>query len=75
MQETTPPTTAELQARIEALELMLQALVLVLETEPEFTAEKLLAWVNICTQRMRTTASATTATLAAFDQLKRNVLE
>lgn len=75
MKETPQPTTAELQARIEALELMLQALVLVLETEPEFTAEKLFAWVNICTKRMRTTASATTETLAAFDQLKRNVLE
>ena len=70
-----PTPTARLQARVEAMELLLQALVLVLESEPRFTARKLQTWLDICTERMHATGSATPATLAALAQLQREVLQ
>lgn len=70
-----PAPTALLQARVEALELMLQALVLVMESEPRFTARKLQAWLDICTERMHATGSTAPATLAALARLQREVLQ
>jgi len=60
---------------MEALELLLQSMVLVLECEPRFTAGKLQAWLDIATERMHTTGSATPATLAALTQLRSEVLQ
>ena len=57
------------------MELLLQALVLVLESEPRFTARKLQTWLDICTERMHATGSATPATLAALAELQREVLQ
>ena len=62
-------------ARIDALELLLQALVLVLECEPRFTSAKLQAWLELATQRMQATSSASPAALAALARLRGEVLE
>lgn len=72
---TRPTPTARLQARMEAMELLLQALVLVLESEPRFTAAKLQAWLDICTERMHATGSTAPATLAALQRLQCEVLQ
>lgn len=69
------PTTPTTEARLEAMELMLQALVLVLECEPRFTAAKLRAWLALATQRMHATGSTSQATLAALARLQNEVLE
>lgn len=73
---TTPgqPTVEQLQERVEALELLVQALVVVLECEPRFSAAKLQAWLDISLQRMRETGSASPRTLAALARLGAEVL-
>ena len=67
----TAPTTAH---RIEALELFMQHLVLVIECERPFTAQALDRWVAMCCDRMDTTGSSAPATVAALRQLQRKVL-
>ena len=67
----TTPATAH---RIEALELFMQHLVLVIECERPFTAHSLDRWVAMCCDRMDTTGSSTPATVAALRQLQRKVL-
>ena len=71
MQQTTTPTTTH---RIEAIELFIQHLVLVIECHPSFTAEALDRWVLMCCDRMDTTGSSAPATVAALRQLQRKVL-
>lgn len=60
--------------RIEAIELFMQHLVLVIECHPSFTAEALDRWVLMCCDRMDTTGSSAPATVAALRQLQRKVL-
>ena len=60
--------------RIEAIELFMQHLVLVIECERPFTAQALDRWVAICCDRMDTTGSSAPATVAALRQLQRKVL-
>ena len=67
----TTPATAH---RIEALELFIQHLVLVIECHPSFNAEALDRWVAMCCDRMDTTGSSAPATVAALRQLQRKVL-
>lgn len=67
----TTPATAH---RIEALELFMQHLVLVIECERPFTAQALDRWVAMCCDRMDTTGSSAPATVAALRQLQRKVL-
>ena len=67
----TTPATAH---RIEALELFIQHLVLVIECERPFTAQALDRWVAMCCDRMDTTRSSAPATVAALRQLQRKVL-
>ena len=67
----TTPATAH---RIEALELFMQHLVLVIECERPFTAQALDRWVLMCCDRMDTTGSSAPATVAALRQLQRKVL-
>lgn len=67
----TAPTTAH---RIEALELFMQHLVLVIECERPFTAQALDRWVGLCCDRMNTTGSTAPDTVAALRQLQRKVL-
>ena len=67
----TTPATAH---RIEALELFMQHLVLVIECHPSFNAQTLDRWVAMCCDRMDTTGSSAPATVAALRQLQRKVL-
>lgn len=60
--------------RIEAIELFIQHLVLVIECERPFTAQALDRWVAMCCDRMDTTGSSAPATVAALRQLQRKVL-
>ena len=60
--------------RIEAIELFMQHLVLVIECERPFTAQALDRWVAMCCDRMDTTRSSAPATVAALRQLQRKVL-
>ena len=60
--------------RIEAIELFMQHLVLVIECERPFTAQALDRWVAMCCDRMDTTGSTAPATVAALRQLQRKVL-
>ena len=60
--------------RIEAIELFIQHLVLVIECHPSFNAEALDRWVGLCCDRMDTTGSSAPATVAALRQLQRKVL-
>lgn len=60
--------------RIEAIELFMQHLVLVIECERPFTAQALDRWVGLCCDRMNTTGSTTPDTVAALRQLQRKVL-
>ena len=60
--------------RIEAIEIFIQHLVLVIECERPFTAHSLDRWVGLCCDRMDTTGSTAPATVAALRQLQRKVL-
>ncbi|HEY9208390.1 MAG TPA: hypothetical protein VIP31_05030 [Acidovorax sp.] len=71
MQQTTTPTTTH---RIEAIELFIQHLVLVIECHPSFNAEALDRWVAMCCDRMDATGSSAPATVNALRQLLRKVL-
>ena len=67
-------TTTTTAHRIEAIELFMQHLVLVIECHPSFNAEALDRWVAMCCDRMDTTGSSAPATVAALRQLQRKVL-
>ena len=60
--------------RIEAIELFIQHLVLVIECQPTFSAEALDRWVHMCCDRMTATGSSAPATVNALRQLQRKVL-
>ncbi|KGG90857.1 hypothetical protein P245_15595 [Comamonas thiooxydans] len=72
----TPSQTeqASLQAQVDAITLLLQQMVLVLECEPRFTADRLSRWVDTCTRRTQATSSANPATLQALAALCSQVL-
>jgi hypothetical protein len=61
------------EQRLDALELFLQHLVLVIECEPDFRAEHLDRWLHIARSRMQATGS-TPAAVAALQTLQRKVL-
>lgn len=61
------PTTEE---RLEALELFMQHLLLVLECEPRFTAEAMARWLEMSRARMRKTGSVASSTEAALARLQ-----
>lgn len=67
-------TQPDLAARVDALEHMLQHLVLVLECEPRFTADALVRWIELAMDRMQVTGSVPAATHAALTRLQRRVL-
>lgn len=80
---TTAPTAAVTQAntlqptaeqRLDAIELFMQHLVLVLECEPTFTAEALDRWICVAHQRMQATGSVQPDTQAALARLRQRVL-
>lgn len=65
---------AALQARVQALELMLQHLVTVLDAKAfGFSAQQLDDWLRIARDRMAATGSASPETQAALAELHRQV--
>lgn len=59
--------------RVDAIELLLQQLVTVLDAEPRFTVDKLAAWCSIAEGRMRERRSATVAQLQALQLLMHRI--
>lgn len=70
----TRPALPTIDQRVEALEMFMQHLVLMLESEPTFTAEALDRWLCVARQRMQATGSVAPSTRAALAQLQRRVL-
>ena len=68
---TILPSTEQ---RLFALETMLQQLVLVLECEPQFSAQALGRWMDIARKHMRMHEAATPGELDALYSLHRSVL-
>lgn len=68
---TATPTAEQ---RLDAIELFLQHLVLVIECQPAFSAEHLARWTALACRRMQSTGSTPPATVAALQQLQRKVL-
>ena len=62
-------TTARLQARITALELLAQQLIFLMEVEPAPTAEKVNAWLTACHSRQQAANAADPRALAALGRL------
>lgn len=78
-QPTAAPATAPMAAptldqRVEALELFMQHLVLVVECETHFSAEAMGRWMDIARQRMQVTGSTQLGTQQALTVLQRRVL-
>lgn len=71
---TAPMAAPTLDQRVEALELFMQHLVLVVECETHFTAEALGRWMDIARERMRTTGSTSSSTERALASLQQSVL-
>lgn len=61
--------------RLDAIELLLQQIVLLLEAEPTITAARLASWCAIASAAMRAHGSATEAQLTALNRLVRRVTE
>lgn len=68
------PCVASTDARLDAVELFLQQLLLVLECEPRFTAAHLDRWMHIATRRMQCSGSTPPATVAALRALHHRVI-
>lgn len=71
---TAPTAAPTLDQRVEALELFMQHLVLVVECETHFTAEALGRWMDIARSRMQATSSTQPGTQHALAVLQRRVL-
>jgi len=61
--------TTQLQARITALELLVQQLVFLMEVEPAPTTEKVAAWLIACHSRQQAAQDADPRALAALGRL------
>ena len=71
---TAPANEPTLEARIEALELMLMHMVTVLEGQTAFRCVKLYNWLDMCTNLMDQTRSATPEHVHALRKLQDKVL-
>lgn len=71
---TAPMAAPTLDQRVEAVELFMQHLVLVVECEPQFTAEALARWIDVARARMQSTGSVAPGTRQALAVLQRKVL-
>ena len=76
---TTAPSTAannqpSMEARVEAIELMLMHMVTVLEGQTAFRCVKLYNWLDMCTNLMDQTRSATPEQVQALRKLQDKVL-
>ncbi|MNT74337.1 hypothetical protein D3C72_2131480 [compost metagenome] len=63
-----------LDQRVEALELFMQHLVLVVECETHFTVEALGRWMDLARERMQATGSVAPGTQHALAVLQRRTL-
>jgi hypothetical protein len=70
---SNPAPSLSIEDRLDAIELFLQQLVLLLEVEPVVTAANIRAWVNIASARMRQSGSASGHQLAALARLVEQV--
>jgi hypothetical protein len=70
----TQPSPPPIEHRVEALELFMRHLVLMLETEPRFTAAAMSPWLDAARQRMKETGSVTPGALAALARLQQKAL-
>lgn len=62
-------TNTRLQARITALELLVQQLIFLMEVEPAPTTEKVAAWLMACHSRQQAAHNADPRALAALGRL------
>jgi len=60
---------AELEARVEALELLMQQLIFLLEVEKDLSTENIAAWLMLCRDRQRHHQVVSPPVLAAFGNL------
>lgn len=74
MPASTAAATPTNEQRLEALELFMQHLLLVIECEPQFTAQKLDRWLDMARARMRKTDSVDPGTETALARLQQVVL-
>jgi len=75
MPKRKTPSTKQLQARITALELLVQQLIFLMEVEPAPTAEKVTAWLTACHSRQQAARSADPSALAALGRLIGKVMQ
>ncbi len=75
MPKRITPAIAQLQARITALELLLQQLIFLQEVEPACSAEKMAAWLKVCHSRQKAAQTEDPRALAALDRLIGLVLQ
>lgn len=71
---TAPANEPSLEARVEALELMLMHMVTVLEGQTTFRCVKLYNWLDMCTSLMLRTRSASPEQVQALRKLQDKVL-
>lgn len=71
--QIAPPST-DISARVEAIELFLQQLVLLLEAEPDLTAENVARWLMVCREQQRKHKTTSPPVLAAMGNLIERVL-
>ena len=60
--------------KLQAMELLLQQLTVVLECESRFSVQKLNHWSGLCIDRMLATSSQPPQTVAALQELRARVL-
>lgn len=70
----TPSTEPTIEERIDAIEMFLRHLVLLIEVEPDFSAEKFIAWLQLCLERMRAHNSTPPRLQVALGELAERVL-
>lgn len=69
MPKRKTPCTKQLQARITALELLVQQLIFLMEVEPAPTTEKVAAWLMACHSRQQAQQTSDPRELAALGRL------
>ncbi|MDR2325475.1 MAG: hypothetical protein LBE51_08770 [Acidovorax sp.] len=60
---------ASTEERLDAIETLLGHLILMLEAEPDFTAEALMSWIHLCRERQRAHGIADARAQVVFAQL------
>ncbi|MEJ2803831.1 hypothetical protein WAE61_18250 [Comamonadaceae bacterium PP-2] len=74
MQTPLHQTNISTEARLDAIEMLLQQLVFFLEAEPGFTVSDFSQWLNLVKGRMAETGSATDLQISALNRLQNRVI-